>query len=891
MATQPNLRVRISADLADIKQGLAVLRGDLAKVKKETSAASGTKAWTAGLGEVKRALAGVVSLYSAMRGVRWYLDQADQAANLAARQRLATKGQEDFTRAYKGTYDIAQRTSAEWESVVGLYSQLAQTTGMGQERILALTETISQAFQVSGASAQETSIGLRQLQQAMAGGVLRAEEFNTIIDTSPRIVQALADYFGIAFGQVRNALLALVGDADTGSGASSDLAISVQDLARTLESEDVRSGFATIIGALSQVVAWATKATAAVGNLIKEYKEALQQKGLVAGKTEAELEARRDRLVEFRRTARGRVFNAIGGYVDQEITRIDNLIEDLRKRYTVLMSDEQDMPESMLKSVDSGKGSGKGTGDTAKAIAKSNALIRDSVARALAELERLYQGHEISAAEYFQARRKLSEEAIDLEIQQAQYEMAVTKDLGARRKLEEQIIILQRDRAELAGKAAREQQKAEEELAASLADVELQLMRLNGKTAAAERASLETTYKALKEQLQRSGNEAGVATVNALIDGLVARAQSEELQEAASRIGQTLQGIETSVSAQSAAGMLGGVESERRMGEARAQALAQYRELREKAIAYLQSLDPSSPEAANARLMLQQLNGDILGILESQNQLRRNVMEAGTGAFGSFFANLREGAMSAREMLEQLGLDFVTMLYDMQAKVIASKLGEKLGGLFALGDATDVAAGAIALEGAAGSTMAAGAQVQGAAVTLGTSAAALMAAAQELIVAYSMGGIGTLGGSMGFWPVGVAHTGAMVGKWRVRRSVSPLLFGQAPRYHTGSPRLGLRPGEHPAILKDGERVLNEQQNKLWEAMLKGGGKDGQAGLNVEINIENRGGSSLQAGIEDVRIDGAKLVLNLVASDIDSGGVVGQAVNRRTGTTFRGYSRG
>lgn len=295
MATQPNLRVRLSADLDDIKKGMAMLRGDFAKLKKDAAgAAPSTAGWRQGLADVRTQLAGVVSLYAVMRGARWYLDQADQAANLAARLRLATKSQEEFTKAQQATYAIAQRTSAEWGSVVGLYAQLAQTTGMGQERILALTETISQAFQVSGASAEETSNGLRQLQQAMAGGVLRAEEFNTIIETSPRIVQALADYFGIAFGdvrkyvndgkvsseqfaqallkgsaeiqrdfnklpltvsratqQVRNALLGMVGDADSASGASSELATNIQDLARTLESPEVQRGFTSIVTALS----------------------------------------------------------------------------------------------------------------------------------------------------------------------------------------------------------------------------------------------------------------------------------------------------------------------------------------------------------------------------------------------------------------------------------------------------------------------------------------------------------------------------------------------------------------------------------------------------------------------------------------------------------------
>src|SRR5690606_32592224 len=41
------------------------------------------------------------------------------------------------------------------------------------------------------------------------------------------------------------------------------------------------------------------------------------------------------------------------------------------------------------------------TGETAKAIAASNALLRDSVQRALAELDQLYKGHDIGMRDYF----------------------------------------------------------------------------------------------------------------------------------------------------------------------------------------------------------------------------------------------------------------------------------------------------------------------------------------------------------------------------------------------------------------------------------------------------------------------------------------------------------
>ena len=552
---------------------------------------------------------------------------------------------------------------------------------------------------------------------------------------------------------------------------------------------------------------------------LKEAKAKREQALQTLNAARAVLEERRARMIDATgRTARGGDRGdgaALAAATNVErarasVSEAEKVFDDWGRRLVEL---SMQVTEEVL---DGAGSAAEGAGaEVGKALARSNALMRDSVARALAELDRLYKGHEISAAEYFQARRKLSEQAIDLEIEQARNELAVTKDLGARRKLEEQIVILQRDRAELGVKAARDQKDAEEDLAKALGEVKTQLLELDGNTARAERVRLETEYKELFERLRAASDETGAAMVDNLITRLVAKAQADELKDAAGRIGATLQGIESSVSSQSAAGLLGGVESERRLSEARAAALAQYRELRDKAIAYLQSLDPSSPEAANARLLLQQLNGDILNIQLSQNQLRQQVADASVDASLNFFTNLREGAMTASQLLRQLGIDFATMIYDMQAKAVAAKIGQKVASFFGTGgDESDIAAGAVALQSAAATTGVAGGVIKGAATALGVSAAALMEAARALAVANAVGG---------GMNVGVAHTGAMVGQWKVRRRVSPLLFGNAPRYHTGSPRLGLRAGEHPAILEDGERVLSKRQNMVYEALMAGGG--------------------------------------------------------------------
>jgi hypothetical protein len=69
-------------------------------------------------------------------------------------------------------------------------------------------------------------------------------------------------------------------------------------------------------------------------------------------------------------------------------------------------------------------------------------------------------------------------------------------------------------------------------------------------------------------------------------------------------------------------------------------------------------------------------------------------------------------------------------------------------------------------------------------------------------------------------PVPVAHSGAVIGQGSNRnRTVSPLLFAGAPRYHTGG-IVGLAPDEYPAILQKNEEVLSASDPRN---VMNGGG--------------------------------------------------------------------
>ena len=95
---------------------------------------------------------------------------------------------------------------------------------------------------------------------------------------------------------------------------------------------------------------------------------------------------------------------------------------------------------------------------------------------------------------------------------------------------------------------------------------------------------------------------------------------------------------------------------------------------------------------------------------------------------------------------------------------------------------------------------------------------------------------GGLGGVMSSVMTGITaakrHNGGLAGQG-VGRSYSPLVFANAPRYHTGG-IVGLQPNEVPAILQRGEEVLTKQDPRHRN----NGGASGSSGSEQPITVVN-----------------------------------------------------
>jgi tape measure domain-containing protein len=131
---------------------------------------------------------------------------ADAFANLQARVKLVTGAGAEFTTAWQGVTNVALQTNSNLENTATLFARVAQAgkeLGLSQQQSLAVTETINQAVQLSGTSAQASSAAITQLIQGLQSGVLRGEEFNSVMEQSPRLATALAAGIGVTTGELR----------------------------------------------------------------------------------------------------------------------------------------------------------------------------------------------------------------------------------------------------------------------------------------------------------------------------------------------------------------------------------------------------------------------------------------------------------------------------------------------------------------------------------------------------------------------------------------------------------------------------------------------------------------------------------------------------------------
>jgi tape measure domain-containing protein len=144
-------------------------------------------------------MAGIVTIGTA-------ISKMDTYTGLQNRLKLVTDSQNELNQAMSDTFAIAQKTASSWDSAAMVYQRFADNAdrlNITMKQTAALTETVAKAISVSGGSAASAEAALMQFGQALASGVLRGEEFNSIVEQAPGLLKAIANGLDTNVGSLR----------------------------------------------------------------------------------------------------------------------------------------------------------------------------------------------------------------------------------------------------------------------------------------------------------------------------------------------------------------------------------------------------------------------------------------------------------------------------------------------------------------------------------------------------------------------------------------------------------------------------------------------------------------------------------------------------------------
>lgn len=166
----------------------------------------------------------LIGAYLSLRGLGQLIEISDELTNTKARVQLLVEempvipdqlakvdfglgDMSDIELAQQLIHDAAQRSFSSFKDTADMVSRIgtnARDSFGSLGEVVAFTELVQKQFGIAGASAVEASNATIQLSQALASGVLRGDELNSIFEQAPNLISTIADYMGEPLGAIRD---------------------------------------------------------------------------------------------------------------------------------------------------------------------------------------------------------------------------------------------------------------------------------------------------------------------------------------------------------------------------------------------------------------------------------------------------------------------------------------------------------------------------------------------------------------------------------------------------------------------------------------------------------------------------------------------------------------
>lgn len=164
-------------------------------------------------------------------GIKKVFDLSDTLTSTTARLEMMNDGMQKTSELSKKIFQSAQRSRGEYQATADAVAKLGTMAGdafSSNDEVIGFVEQLNKKFTIAGTSSAGKDAAMLQLTQAMGSGVLRGEEFNSILEQAPNIIQTIAEEMGVPKGQlkdmaaqglvtadiVKNAILGAAGETD-----------------------------------------------------------------------------------------------------------------------------------------------------------------------------------------------------------------------------------------------------------------------------------------------------------------------------------------------------------------------------------------------------------------------------------------------------------------------------------------------------------------------------------------------------------------------------------------------------------------------------------------------------------------------------------------------------
>lgn len=183
------LMIGLGVDTRRLRDGERAL-GSLQQAGNRTEAA---------LGRMAATLASAFAVHK-------IIEYADAYTSLQNKLKLVTSSTQELGYATDEVAQIAKRTGQALGATGDLYFKISQNTeklGVSMTDVSRITETFAKTLAISGASTQGAEAAILQFGQALASGVIRGDEFNSVAENAPAALDAFARALEVPKGELR----------------------------------------------------------------------------------------------------------------------------------------------------------------------------------------------------------------------------------------------------------------------------------------------------------------------------------------------------------------------------------------------------------------------------------------------------------------------------------------------------------------------------------------------------------------------------------------------------------------------------------------------------------------------------------------------------------------